>query len=130
MQCLQNIDVLEHDVVCKSDHFPIKFKININIRRKRATKRKCYNFKRANWDALNADLCHTNWNSILNCTEPEYAWVKFKARLSELVNKHVPTINCKSEFNPLGLILIFMISVGKRSVYDQSLKNPDVTSMD
>ena len=100
VQCLQNIDVLEHDVVCKSDHFPIKFEININIRRKRATKRKCYNFKRANWDALNADLCHINWNAILNCTEPEFAWVKFKTRLFELVNKHIPIINCKSEFNP------------------------------
>ena len=98
--CIQNITVLEQDQVCKSDHFPIKFEIKSNIKRKRATKRKCFNFKRAKWDALNTDLRHTDWNTMLNCTEPEFAWIKFKTKLFELVNIHIPTITCRSEFNP------------------------------
>ena len=98
--CIQNISVLEQDQVCKSDHFPIKFEIKSNIKRKRATKRKFFNFKRANWDALNTDLRHTDWNTMLNCTEPEFAWIKFKTKLFELVNIHIPTITCRSEFNP------------------------------
>ena len=100
VQCIQNIDVCEHNFVCKSDHFPIKFEITTKVKRKHATKRKCFNFKRAKWDALNADLRNTNWNAILNCTEPEFAWVKFKAKLFDLIDIHIPTITCRSEFNP------------------------------
>ena len=63
-------------------------------------KRKIYNFKRANWDVLNKDLCRVNWNAILDRTEPELAWARFKSILFSLVNKHIPTISTKSEFQP------------------------------
>ena len=56
---VQNINVLEHNSICRSDHFPIKFELNSKVKRKKATKRKCYNFKHANWDALNFELFHT-----------------------------------------------------------------------
>ena len=62
--------------------------------------RKIYNFKRANWDALNYDLCHMNWNAILDCTEPELSWSRFKSILFQNVDKHIPTITITSEFQP------------------------------
>ena len=95
-----NLKILEQDSVIKSDHFPIKFEIKAKTKKKKPSKRKIYNFKRANWDALNRDLCGVNWNAILDCTEPELAWNSFKSTLFCLVDKHIPTISIKSEFQP------------------------------
>ena len=61
-------------------------------------KRKLLNFKKADWEALNHDLCHTNWNAMLDCREPELAWSSFKSRLSHLINKYIPTITVKGDF--------------------------------
>ena len=57
-----------------------------------------YDTKCADWDALNNDLCSTDWNAILDRTEPELAWSKFKSKLFYHVNNHIPTIKTKSEF--------------------------------
>ena len=97
---IQNLKVLDKDSVCRSDHFPITFNINIKVGKKKSFKRRCYNFKRADWDRLNADLCHTNWNAMLSCCEPEFGWRTFKARLFELADKHIPKTTVKSDFQP------------------------------
>ncbi len=68
---IADLQVLDKDSVCRSDHFPINFKIKVKVCKKKPAKRVCYNFKTANWDKLNHDLCHTNWDAMLNCTEPE-----------------------------------------------------------
>ena len=59
-----------------------------------------YNFKKANWDALNQDLCSTDWDALLNCTEPEIAWTRFKSVLFSNVNKYIPKVTIKSEYQP------------------------------
>ena len=97
---LQDIEILEHNVVCKSDHFPITFNVKTQITRKKSCKRKIYNFKRANWDALNYELRQTNWKAMLDSYEPKLAWCRFKTKLFELVNKYIPKIVIKSEFKP------------------------------
>lgn len=97
---VSNINILEHNSVCRSDHFPINFEIKTNVKRKKPTKRKIYNFKRADWDALNNDLCNVNWDAMLASAEPELAWSKFKHNLFYFVDKHIPTITMKSEFQP------------------------------
>ena len=61
---ISNLSILEHDSVCKSDHFPIHFNICCNVKRKKPVKRQGYNFKRANWDRLNHDLLHVDWDSL------------------------------------------------------------------
>ena len=48
---LHNVVVHDADSICKSDHFPITFDINMHVKRKKATRHKIYNFKHANWDA-------------------------------------------------------------------------------
>ena len=99
-QLVLNLQVLDKDSICKSDHFPVTFEIKANFLKRKPIKRKIYNFKRANWDALNHELCHVNWNALLSCTEPEIAWVRFKSVLFYYVNKYIPTVTIKSEFKP------------------------------
>ena len=41
-----------------------------------------------------------NWNAVLDGTEPELAWNIFKSKLFSFVNKHIPIISTKSEFQP------------------------------
>ena len=78
----------------------ITFEIKTNVKKKKPVKRRSFNFERANWDALNHELCHMNWNVILNCTEPEIACSRFKSVLFYNVNKFIPTVTTKSEFQP------------------------------
>ena len=97
---VNNINVLDHNSICKSDHFPLTFQVKTKVKRKKPTKRKIYKFKHVNWEALNRDICSIDWNAILDRTEPEVAWSRFKSKLFFHVNKHIPTIKIKSEFQP------------------------------
>ena len=75
---VSNVKVSSQELICKSDHYAITFDIKSNIKNKKFTKRKIYNFKKANWDQLNRELRGVSWNAIIDCTEPEIAWSKFK----------------------------------------------------
>ena len=97
---ISNVCIHEHNSICKSDHYPITYEIKTKIKRKKSTKRKCYNFKRANWDALNEELVNVNWDAMLDSVEPEHAWLSFKSKLFRCIDKHIPTITIKSEFQP------------------------------
>ena len=99
-QLVDNICVLDLNSVCKSDHAPITFEVKTKVKRKKPTKRKCYNFKRANWEALNIDLQNVSWDAMLDQVEPEIAWTRFKVKLFECVDRHIPKITIKSEFQP------------------------------
>ena len=59
----------------------------------------CYNFKRANWDLLNHDLCHTDWG-FLECCEVEHGWEFLSSRLFQLVDLHIPKVCVKSNIQP------------------------------
>ncbi len=100
----QLIDKLEihanSNYIVHSDHFPITFEVTTKVKHAKSTKRKCYNFKRANWEALNNDLCRVNWNDLLDSTEPEIAWKNFKAELFCHVSRHIPTVSIKNEYRP------------------------------
>ena len=96
---VNDIDVRDRNSACKSDHFPISFKVNSRVRYNKTASRKCYNFKKANWDRLNFDLCHTDW-SILECCEVEFGWDFIRSHLFHLVDKHIPTVHVKLKFQP------------------------------
>ena len=70
-------------------------KLKPGLKHIKPIKRKNFNFKRANWDALNNDLCQVEWDAILDCMEPEIAWSRFKSKLSYHVNKHIPSLTIK-----------------------------------
>ena len=94
---VNELRVGERDSVCKSDHFPINFKINIKVSRRKPVKRICYNFKNVNWDRLNHELRHTNWDILLNGTEPEIGWKKFKDKLFEVADRHIKKAHVKTD---------------------------------
>ena len=97
---ISNLNISKNQAICNSDHYKISFKCKANVKLKKPPKRKIYNFKRANWDALNRDLCQVNWNAKLDSTEPELAWASFKSTLLSLVKIHIPTITIKNHFQP------------------------------
>ena len=99
-QIISNINVDSHNDFCKSDHFPVRFLLDVNVARKKPVKRKNFNFKKANWDKLNDSLRYTKWNLLLKNCDANTAWCKFKFKLLELCHAHIPTVTIKSEFQP------------------------------
>ena len=86
--------------LCGSDHYAVTFKLNINAKRKKACKRKIYNFKRANWFNLNNALSSVNWENLFRNCSVEAAWTKFKHKLFENCDIHIPKITISDEFQP------------------------------
>ena len=78
------INVSPDCYLCKSDHYLLTFEVRSNVKRNKVPKRKILNFKKANWEALNNELGNINWDSILDCTEPELAW---RPRSITMMNK-------------------------------------------
>ena len=83
-----------------SDHSPLKFLIRTRIKRNKVSKRTIYNYKRANWTALNNDLNRVDWNHLLDSTEVDLGWSIYKAKLTTLCDKHIPKIAVKETFKP------------------------------
>jgi endonuclease/exonuclease/phosphatase family metal-dependent hydrolase len=100
IQLIGNLKIHDNMSIVKSDHFAITFEIKTKVRHIKATKRKCYNFKRANWEALNNDLCRVDWNNLLDSGEPDVAWGRFKAELFRNVNMHIPTVSVSNKYRP------------------------------
>ena len=46
---VSNITILNKNAVCSSDRFPMKFNLNVTVKRKKYPKRKIFNLKRLNW---------------------------------------------------------------------------------
>ena len=97
---INNTTVKPENSLCSSDHFPILFNINSNVKRKKSSKRKIPNLKKANWDDLNHELSEINWSSLLSSHDIEVCWDKFKSKLTEICNKHIPKVTVKSDFQP------------------------------
>ena len=95
---ITDITVFPDKYLCKSDHYLITFEVKSNVKHKKVTKRKILNFKKANWDALNNNLGNIHWDTILDCMEPEIAWLAFKHTLFSHIDKYIPSISVKSDF--------------------------------
>ena len=95
---VENLVVNKFGSLCNSDHFPVSLKVKSNLRFKKPPKRKIYNFKRANWDALNRDLRSVDWDAMLDRREPEVAWSLLKSTIFSLADIHIPKITLKNNF--------------------------------
>ena len=85
--------------ICKSDHVLIKCEVKATVRYVRAPKRKKLNPKKAIWGALNNELFGINWHGLLDCVEPDLAWLAFKNILvAPISNKNIPVITVRSYF--------------------------------
>ena len=96
---ISEVKVHKSESICKSDHYPISFKVSASVKNKKLLKRKIYNFKKANWDQLNDDLGRVPWSALIDRTDPEIAWSNFKTVLFMLVDKHIPKITIKNDFS-------------------------------
>ena len=76
---------------CQSDHFCVSFSLSCSIKRIKYPKREVYNYKRANWEALNSDLNSVDWDSVLQ-GDIHLAWQSFKKILLSIMDKHIPKI--------------------------------------
>ena len=81
--------------LCKSDHFSINFEVDLKVKRRKSIKRKCFNFKKANWDNLNNELAKINWFNLLDSINPNDSWNTFVNLLHHNLNKNIPTITTK-----------------------------------
>ena len=97
---VKNLSIESDNLICGSDHFRIKFNLSMNIAKNKPLKRSIYNFKRANWDALNSDFSNVNWPSFLSCNNIEDSLVKFESKFFSICNKHIPKIKISNEFKP------------------------------
>ena len=73
-----------------SDHSPLTFGIRTFIKRKKASKRSIYYYKKATWKDLNRDLNRVDWHLIINNEEPDTSWNIFRTKFLLLCDKHVP----------------------------------------
>ena len=96
---VKDITVNSTNDPCYSDHFSITFKLETQVKNK-YTKREIYNYKKANWDALNSELNETNWNSLLYGLHPETAWNCFKNISFGIIDKYIPKVTIKNNDQP------------------------------
>ena len=96
---INNLEILDKNYVCSSDHFGIKFSIKTKVRTK-VTKKRIYNYKKANWDRLNDSLKYVNWDHHLQHCDAETAWFRFKKILTHHLDLNIPTITIKSRDTP------------------------------
>ena len=89
-----NLRVAELDSVVEgSHHNPLFFDISMKVPKRKQVKRECFKFSKADWDGLNYDLCHTNWNALFSSRDPNTCSRIFEARFREL---QVRFFFCKS----------------------------------
>ncbi len=67
--------------------------------RKKVTKRKILNYKKANWEGLINDLKLIKWDNVLHC-DAETGWFRFKKILFQYVKFHIPTITITDKDQP------------------------------
>ena len=97
---ISNIQIKSNCEICKSDHYAITFDIMLKVRRKKPIKVKRFNFKRANWPSLNIELNNVYWISVLDCMEPDQAWITFKDTLNHFLNIYIPKVTNKLNSQP------------------------------
>ena len=88
---ISGITVSDTILPCKSDHFCLTFCIKSKFRRMKTPKRDVYNYKRADWTAINLGLNAIDWENELNGNIHD-SWCSFKNILFSLLDKHIPKI--------------------------------------
>ena len=97
---IKDLKIIDTERYCISDHCAITFVITETVKRKPRVKRKCYNYKNANWDMLNEQLAMIDWDSLLDYSDPETAWANFKEILFSKIDDHIPKFTIKTEYQP------------------------------
>ena len=123
---IKDLKIIDTERYCISDHCAITFVITETVKRKPRVKRKCYNYKNANWDILNEQLAMIDWDILLDYSDPETAWANFKEILFSKIDDHIPKFTIKTEYHPLGLIPSATLNAKKKTncIKILSIKKP------
>ena len=97
---ISNVKVNDGWQLTKSDHFPIKFDVNLRAKKRVQEKRDIYNYKHADWDKINTELSQINWEHHLSCNDVEVGWANFKSILFSITDRHIPKIKLKNVDQP------------------------------
>ena len=99
-ELVSDIETLPKDTICSSDHFGIKFKINLKCKRSKHQKRRIYNLKKADFKAINKELSRCYWDNIFKDCTPDVALDRFDSIFTSICDKHIPKVTVKSSFQP------------------------------
>ena len=98
---IHDVVILNKDAVCNSDHLGIKFKVKICIKRLKIPKRKIYNFKKADFMAINSELSNIHWETLLCADEDiNITLHKFNCTINMVCDRYIPKVTIKSGFQP------------------------------
>ena len=97
---IKKLRVLDQNEACLSDHFGITFDINLKIKYLKFSKRRVYNYRKANWEGLNSALRVINWNHLIGACDSYVAWPHFKRVLADLCDRYIPKKTIRSQFEP------------------------------
>lgn len=78
------------DDVINSDHRLFEFVLNFNINKKPPTKRKVYNFKTVNWDALRSTIEHIPWDITMDDSCIDTSLSNWMDLFFSIVDEHIP----------------------------------------
>lgn len=99
-QCVSNISVLDHDSVCSSDHHPITFNINLDVKSVKDSRRVVRLFDKGDYVSMNAELSAINWREHFS-GNIEQNVTKFNSIVGELVEQYIPSKSVKSVVLPI-----------------------------
>ena len=89
---LTDCDFITADVVPGfRDHFGTKATIKFTMLQQEVVERFCFNYKKANWEALSNVLHQVNWRMFLSGLDVDDAVTTFTRELLRLVKIHVPS---------------------------------------
>ena len=97
---ISDIEVMPRGSICSSPHYSIKFKVKLQYKRLKVSKRKAYNFKKANFKLLNDELMRFPWDSILIGDDVDSMLNKFEVAFFSICDRHIPKVTIKSSFQP------------------------------
>ena len=96
---ISDVQILPNEI-CHSDHFTVLFNLKIRVPRKKAHRVRIFNYKKANWAAINAELRLINWKVLFGKYNVLACWNSFKSKLDICMRKHIPMINVKFKQQP------------------------------
>ena len=96
---INDLRVLPNEL-CHSDHYTVLFTLKVKSPRKKAPKVRIFNYKKANWLALNLELQSINWKALFGNYNVLGCWNTFKSKLDICMRKHIPMVNIKFKQQP------------------------------
>ncbi len=91
---VRNLSVTPN-LLCPSDHYTITFEICKTVRRKKATKKRVFSYKKGDWTNVNIELRKINWYNVLSSTNINDNFNTFKSKLDIVLRKYVPGLMMK-----------------------------------